>query len=396
MLTLLLGLLPFIMVLGNSMLIPILPDLEQSLKLTATETSLILSVFNIPAALVIPFVGFFSDRYGRKKIILFSLLFIFIGGFLCFMSGFLDRSDDAFSLLLVGRVLQGVGTGGTTPLAMALVGDLYTGEKRAKQLAILEVFNGSAKILAPIIGALLALFSWYFPFVVFPLLSIVLIMAISLKLTPQVSGIDVMKLSTYKDEVVKVLKSKWNLLIGTYLLGGIGLFILFGMLYYLSYQIEEIFHIDGFFKGFTFVFPLGALTLTSYWTGKRLKGSTVNEVDFLMIGSIIMLISFFLMIFFQSFSFYLGLLTVGFGGLGFVLPTISLMITSSVNDRERGIVVAFYGVARFGGVALGPIVYSLLLDKPILLFVLSFLLLLFSSFFFWVVRKEGRFVLRRT
>lgn len=379
MLTFVLGMLPFIMVLGNSMLIPILPNLEESLYLSHAETSLILTVFNIPAALIIPFVGFYSDRYGRKNLILSSLLLIFCGGVICFTSGFLQTTSFAFQTLLVGRFLQGLGTGGTTPLAMALVGDLYRGDKRAKQLALLEVFNGSAKVLAPIIGAMLALVSWYFPFIVFPLLSFLLMITILFNVRNQASGKELIPFQSYVEKVVTVFKKEKKLLLGVYLFGGTGLFLLFGMLYFLSYQIEEIFRIDGFFKGFTFFFPLGALTMSSYWTGKRLHIQEKNDRLFILIGFSLLTISFLFLIFFQSFSLFICFLTIGFGGLGFVLPTLNLLITSAVDDSERGVVVALYGVARFLGVALGPILFSLLLHNKALLFTISFFLLLLSQ-----------------
>lgn len=378
MITFLLGLLPFIMVLGNSMLIPILPDLEQSLQLSPTETSFILTAFNIPAAFVIPFVGFFSDRYGRKTVILFSLVLIFLGGFICFISGFIRYDLHAFHWLLIGRSLQGIGTGGTTPLAMALVGDLYSGEKRARQLAILEVFNGLGKVLAPIIGAMLALISWYFPFIVFPILSLFLMMTIMFRIQHRKSGVDVMTFSMYKKRMKQVFNKERKRLAGAYFFGGVGLFLVFGMLYYLSYRIEEIFRIDGFFKGFTFFFPLGALTISSFWTGKRLKGEKGSGMNFLIVGSSVMLISYFFLLFSHAFSWLICFLTIGFGGLGFVLPTLNLLITSSVGDHERGGVVAFYGVARFVGVALGPIVFSFFLYETAFLFTGSFVLLSLS------------------
>ncbi|WP_243290572.1 MFS transporter [Bacillus sp. FJAT-47783] len=379
MLTFVLGMLPFIMVLGNSMLIPILPNLEHSLSLSHAETSLILTVFNIPAALIIPFVGFYSDRYGRKNLIISSLILIFCGGVICFISGFLQSKELAFHTLLVGRFLQGLGTGGTTPLSMALVGDLYRGERRAKQLAILEVFNGSAKVLAPIIGAMLALVSWYFPFIVFPLLSFLLIITISFNVRNHASGKDFIPLQSYMETVLTIFKKEKKLLFSVYLFGGTGLFLLFGMLYYLSYQIEEIFRIDGFFKGITFFFPLSALTLSSYWTGKRLHLEDKKDLYFILIGFSLMTISFLFLIFFQSFSLFICFLTIGFGGLGFVLPTLNLLITSAVDDSERGVVVALYGVARFLGVALGPTLFSLLLNNRSFLFFLSFFLLLLTQ-----------------
>lgn len=62
-----LGAVPFIMVLGNSMLIPVLPEMQKQLGITQFQTSLVISMFSIPAGLAIPFAGFLSDRLGRKK-----------------------------------------------------------------------------------------------------------------------------------------------------------------------------------------------------------------------------------------------------------------------------------------------------------------------------------------
>ncbi|MGK0698898.1 MFS transporter [Priestia flexa] len=80
-----LGLLPLIMVLGNSTLIPLLPNIQQSLDLNELQTGFILSAFTIPAAILIPIAGILSDRYGRKKLILISLTFIMVGSIVSFL-----------------------------------------------------------------------------------------------------------------------------------------------------------------------------------------------------------------------------------------------------------------------------------------------------------------------
>nr|WP_280146946.1 MFS transporter [Priestia megaterium]MDH3172219.1 MFS transporter [Priestia megaterium] len=125
-----LGLLPLIMVLGNSMLIPLLPSIQKSLHLSGVQTSLILSAFSIPAAFCIPAVGILSDRYGRKKLIIYSLIMMIIGSVIAASSA--SFSSGSFAVLMAGRVIQGIGAAGTTTLAMALTGDVFTGEKKSK------------------------------------------------------------------------------------------------------------------------------------------------------------------------------------------------------------------------------------------------------------------------
>ncbi|HHY09931.1 MAG TPA: MFS transporter, partial [Firmicutes bacterium] len=59
---------PFVMVLGNSMLIPVFPQMKAAMKLTQFRVGLIVTFFSVPAGILIPLAGFLSDRFGRKAI----------------------------------------------------------------------------------------------------------------------------------------------------------------------------------------------------------------------------------------------------------------------------------------------------------------------------------------
>ena len=289
---------------------------------------------------------------------------------------------------MFGRILQGIGAGGTSPLAMSLAGDLFQGEMRAKTLAVLEVFNGTAKIAAPVLGAFMALAAWFAPFSLFPILGAALFLFILTFVKTAPSGKDALSFCQYAKRVFLVFNQQKAYLFPLYLLGGTGMFLLFGMLYDLAYFIEDLYQIDGFFKGFVYSFPLGALTISSSWTGKRLK-SLKSNLHYLMAGMVLMFCSFIGLLIFQNFPFFLFFLTIAVGGLGFMLPPINTLITSSVNDMERGIVVSLYGMARFLGVALGPVVFGLLIYNRQFLFSFCFLLLLISqSIFLFVFRGE--------
>ncbi|MCA0147591.1 MFS transporter [Rossellomorea vietnamensis] len=356
------GLLPILMVLGNSMLIPILPDIEEDLHLGSRWSGFILSSFTIPAALVIPFTGILSDRYGRKRLISISLWIMILGSILCIFNGGL------ISLFMLGRGLQGVGAAGTMPLAMALIGDLYQGEERSRMLGSLEVFNGIGKVAAPLIGATLAqLVLWDQSFWVFPVISFVILVGLrqTVESTKGVRKLDVKEFSA-------VFLSKGRLLIPLYVIGGTGLFLLFGILFYLSYHIENTFHIDGFFKGFSFIFPLGAMTICSYWCGKRLKTDEELGWTYLKCGLITMSIPLGLLIFFSSLGSLMFFLTLSFGGLGLMLPVINTFITGSVSEQERGMVVSLYGAVRFGGVALGPVAFGVWKQDPTQMYIITF------------------------
>ena len=74
------GSIPLILVLGNSMLIPILPKMKSELGITQFQTSLLISVFSISAAIMIPILGYLSDRFSRKAIVIPALILYGSGG----------------------------------------------------------------------------------------------------------------------------------------------------------------------------------------------------------------------------------------------------------------------------------------------------------------------------
>ena len=123
---------PFVMVLGNSMLIPVFPQMKQAMDLTQFQVGLIVTFFSVPAGILIPLAGFLSDRYGRKTIMVPALFVYGLGGLICgFAALFLK---NPYGLLLTGRVVQGAGAGGTYQLAMALTGDTFQSNERTKVL----------------------------------------------------------------------------------------------------------------------------------------------------------------------------------------------------------------------------------------------------------------------
>ena len=75
-----LSLVPFLMVLGNSMLIPEFPAIKEALHITQFQVGLLITFFSAAAAAAIPFLGYLSDRVGRKVIIVPALLLYGLGG----------------------------------------------------------------------------------------------------------------------------------------------------------------------------------------------------------------------------------------------------------------------------------------------------------------------------
>ena len=101
-----------------------------------------------------PLMAKLSDISGRRTIYILDVL-IFAGGSL------VVALAPSFSVLLIGRALQGLGAGGIFPVASAVIGDTFPPEKRGGALGLIGAVFGLAFLVGPILGGvLLGLFGW--------------------------------------------------------------------------------------------------------------------------------------------------------------------------------------------------------------------------------------------
>ena len=148
---------PLVMTLGNSMLIPVLTIMERQLGITSFQASMIITVYSVVAIFFIPIAGFLSDHIGRKKVIIPSLILTAIGGFIAGWAGW--KMDNPYWVILMGRVLQGIGSAGAFPIVLPLVGDLFkSDEEVSSSLGLIETSNTLGKVLSPILGAFFSRF----------------------------------------------------------------------------------------------------------------------------------------------------------------------------------------------------------------------------------------------
>lgn len=350
------GLLPFIMVLGNSLFIPIIPLIQTAMNVTPVQSGMMLTMFTIPAAIMIPFIGILSDRFGRKKMILLSLGVLIIGTVISSFATFFSHKF-VWEIILFGRVLQGMGAGGTT-LGMAMIGDLFTGNRLSQGLGILEVFNGFAKVVSPIIGGFIAMYVWYYSFYVLLVITIIALLAVTFIIKDRKENLSKNSFQQYLRKMSNVLKREFKWFIPIFLCSGVGMFTLFGTLFFLSIELEAIYGVEGIQKGMFLALPLCGLTISSYITGKKVGVLRQQLKRFMMFGLFLFFLAFSFLIFFHDFMSLLIFATFGATGLGLFLPAASTAITTRVRTAERGSIVAFYNTVRFLGVAFGPIFFG--------------------------------------
>lgn len=381
---------PMALVLGNSMLVPILPDMVRELGISDFQSSLVITLFSVAAGLFIPISGYLSDRFTRKAIIIPSLIVYGLAGVLAGLAAIWN----SYLILIIARAIQGIGAAGTSSIAMALVGDMYKGGTESKALGLVEASNGAGKVLSPIIGSALALWLWYAPFFAFPAFCLISILAVVFFIKEPKKQAKAPRLKQYLKTVLSVLKEKGRWLITSFFAGSLALYILFGVLFYLSNTLEkEPYSIDGVKKGLVLAIPLLGMVVASYTTGAFIKKNGTLMRWMMNIGLAMMTVSLALVIFFsQNMYLLITLLTVSSIGTGLVLPCLNTMITGSVEKSQRGMITSLYNSLRFLGVAFGPPIFEILMKiSTFAVFItVSALAFVALALVFFLVKPKGQ------
>ncbi|MDQ0086629.1 ACDE family multidrug resistance protein [Paenibacillus anaericanus] len=353
---------PLIMTLGNSMLIPILPQIARELHISSFQVSMLITVYAVVAILLIPIAGYLSDKYGRRVIIIPSLIIAGIGGGVSGAASWIGDGMTVYWIILAGRFLQGIGAAGAFPIVIPLVGDMFDDDDKVSQgLGLIETSNTFGKVLSPILGALLGAWIWYIPFLAIPVLCLIsLLLVLFLVKEPKKKG-KLKSLKEFMNSVKGVFKEKGRWLYAIFAIGCICMFLLFGVLFYLSEQLEMKHGLKGVVKGLVLAIPLAALCLSSYITGKKM-GKNKNLMKWCgVVGLVMSTAALFGIGFFNNIFFVIACLVVCGAGIGIVLPSSDALITEGIDKELRGTITSIYSSMRFIGVSLGPPVISLLI-----------------------------------
>ncbi len=143
----------------QSLVVPALPEFQQSLHASESAVSWMLTAFLLSASITTPIIGRLGDMYGKDRLLMIVLVALGLGTLISAVA-------SSLSLLLLGRVIQGVGAG-VFPLAFSIVRDELPHERVPGALglvsSLLGVGAGAGVVLAGIITQNLS-YHWLFWF----------------------------------------------------------------------------------------------------------------------------------------------------------------------------------------------------------------------------------------
>jgi DHA2 family multidrug resistance protein len=131
----------FMEVLDTSIANVALPHISGNLSAGADESTWVLTSYLVSNAIVLPLSGWLSSLIGRKKFYMSCVALFTVSSFLCGLA-------PSLGVLVLFRIMQGVGGGGLQPSEQAILNDTFPLEKRGMAFAV----YGLAVVVAPTIG----------------------------------------------------------------------------------------------------------------------------------------------------------------------------------------------------------------------------------------------------
>lgn len=157
---------------------PSFPAIGASLHATPLQVQQTLSVYLAAFAVMMLFHGALSDSFGRRPVILWSLLLFALSSAAC-------AASFDIGYLLLFRAVQGLSAGAGMVVGRAIIRDRYAGHEAQRLMSQVTMIFGLAPAVAPVIGGWLHLwFGWHAVFVFLALLG-VLLLAVSWRYLPE-------------------------------------------------------------------------------------------------------------------------------------------------------------------------------------------------------------------
>jgi MFS transporter, DHA2 family, multidrug resistance protein len=131
----------FMEVLDTSIANVALPHLAGDLGASNDESTWVLTSYLVSNAIVLPISGWLANLFGRKRFFLLCIFMFTLSSLLC-------GAAPTLAVLILFRVVQGIGGGGLQPMAQAILADTFPPQKRGLAFAL----YGITAVMAPTIG----------------------------------------------------------------------------------------------------------------------------------------------------------------------------------------------------------------------------------------------------
>lgn len=332
--------------LGYGIIIPIIYPYSQKFGLTDFQNGMLFAIFGLCTFISTPIIGRLSDKYGRRPLLLISLIGTAIS---FFMAAFAPNA----AVLFLARALDGL-TAGNIPVASAVISDTTKPEDRAKGFGIIGASFGFGFLFGPAIAAFSLPWGIEAPFIIAGIIATIasLLIFFFLKETNQHIGqVTTGKLFDFK----RLYHMLFDPAIGKTLLISLISFTAFGCFIF-AFQAfsRKIMHIDEYMVSYIYIgFGLIGLVSQIFIIPRVTKKfGELRSLKFALLGCSTAALLLFVN---RSFPLYLLFLALFSISNGFLMPMIQTLLSKETDSKSQGSILGLNSSYMSLGNTIGPI-----------------------------------------
>ncbi len=339
----------FIDLLGFGILIPILPTFAtKELHVNETAIGIAIAVYSFVQLFFNPILGKLSDKYGRKPLIVISLL-LNAFGYVIF------AFTHTYLVLIISRIVGGIG-GSSIGVAQAYIADVTTKENRAKGMGLIGAAFGLGFVFGPMFGGILSKFGYEltgFASASFSFLACLVSMLLlpeshhgrdrEMKIGKKLLDIAAMKKVFRNNELAILIIVAFTL---TFSVANIyGTFALLG---YKVYNLSDL--QNGYLFGI-----IGLVSALVQGGLLNIISKYLNNKELIIIGTALMMIGMAAVPYGGNITGLIILTIIFSTGVALLQPTFLSLISKVASDKEQGITLGINQSFSAFGRVLGPL-----------------------------------------
>lgn len=335
---------------------PVLPLIAKHFSIQADEIGILMGIYTVPGIFLTPIYGYLADRYSRKAVLIPALLIYASFGVACFFA-------PSFGWLVAFRFIQGVGSAPLGALNISLLGDIYSGDRLAKNTGLNAMVLSIGTATFPLIGGALGQEGWNVPFLlsIFGYLVLVLYLGYfknswqkSQSVKPGELLSSLFNFDRSKDEFATSREfrkiSIFNLLTFFLILGA--------MFTYLPQHLKNLFGLEPLQAGLYLSLMSFAAAFSAFFFKKLLP--SIGHKNFIRIQFAVFTFVFLLMPYMGLAGIAVMLVVFGLS-FGINTPNMQLWVLKISGDRKRAIYTSLHRSVTQLGLSLGPAVIGKLI-----------------------------------
>ncbi|PEB73409.1 MFS transporter [Bacillus thuringiensis] len=353
---------------------PIIPIIRDSFQVSITMVNLSVSIFIFITAIMQIVFGSIIDFKGARTILIPSIILTIIASIGCAIT-------SNFTVFLICRILQAVGTAAIPLIAATTIGTVFQGEQRGSAMGTYQTMLSIAPAVAPVLGGFIGE-KYNYPGVFWLLVAVSLILFVTNWIyfpKDRVGSKKELSGKTLISHYASIFKSKVGSSI--LILSFFAFFLYFSFIVYLPILLTDHYQLSLQVVGLLYL-PMAISLMIGSMTFKTIQ-SRISQKKLFITGNVVLALSVILFAVTHSKTLIgvtVALILHGIS-IGILTPLFATMIANEF-EHNRGSAMGMFNFIRYMGMAVGPIVSGVLLAhfKPTIVFTLFGGFCIFLSF----------------